>query len=322
MSLIAALSIGRSALQAQQRGLEVVGHNIANVNTEGYTRQRLDMISARPITLSGGIILGAGVDVRIIRATLDRYLDERIRLADSTLEDLRARRETLARIEAIVGELSETDLSSAFNRFFNAVEDLTNNPEDLSTRVTLVQVAEGLISEVQTVYSQLQRFREERVSAVEVAVGEINRLVENISELNTSIAARESEPSPQLANDLRDQRSALLTELSRLVYVRSYEDEQGMLNVYSGSYALVQGETYNTFEYSTEVVDGVVYPVITSERDGRELEVTGGRLLGFTEGGEAVIGELVSDLEKLISCLLYTSPSPRDQRGSRMPSSA
>ena len=196
MSLIAALNIGESALTVHQLGLSVTGHNIANVNTEGYTRQRVDMVTARPIAIPGYLILGAGVDVSVIQSTLDGYLDERIRLAGSTLSFLGVERETLGRIEAILGELTDTDLSTAFSRFFDAVQDLANNPEDVSTRVMLIQTAEGFASEVQTVYEQINRVREERVSAVAAAVAEINNLVEDISELNVNIASMESNPSP------------------------------------------------------------------------------------------------------------------------------
>lgn len=305
MSLIAALNIGESALTVHQLGLSVTGHNIANVNTEGYTRQRVDMVTARPIAIPGYLILGAGVDVSVIQSTLDRYLDERIRLAGSTLSFLGVERETLGRIEAILGELTDTDLSTAFSRFFDAVQDLANNPEDVSTRVMLIQTAEGFASEVQTVYEQINRVREERVSAVATAVEEINNLVEDISRLNVNIASMESNPSPQLANDLRDQRGQLLSAVSKLVQVRSYEDERGMLSVYAGNFALVQGPTYHPLESSTEVVDGVIYPVVTFEHDGTDLPIAGGRLLGLMEGPGGVVGQALEDLNTLISTFIF-----------------
>jgi len=304
MSLIAALNIGETALTVQQLGLTVTGHNIANVNTEGYTRQRLDMVTAQPIGV-GNLIVGAGVQPSVIQQTLDRYLNERIRLADSTLSYLGVQRETLERIEMVLGELTDTDLSTAVSRFFDAVQDLANNPEDVSTRAMLIQTAEGFVSEVQTIYRQLDYFRDERIGQAEAAVGEINRLIEDIADLNVDIAALESEPSPQTANDLRDQRDRLLGELTRLVSIKSYEGDQGMVNVYAGNFALVQGSSFHRLESSLEVVDGVAYPVVEFERDGAELPISGGRLLGLTQGGEAVVARALSDLDAFVSNFIY-----------------
>jgi len=305
MSLLAALNIGESALMVQQLGLSVTGHNVANVNTEGYTRQRVGMVTGQPIGLPGSLIMGGGVQASLIEQTLDRYLDERIMLADSTLSYLGVQRETLGRIEAILGELTDTDLSTAFSRFFDAVQDLANNPEDVSTRAMLIQTGEGFVSEVRTIYEQLNRFREERVGEVGNAVEEINHLIEDIGQLNASIAEMESEPSRQTANDLRDQRRALLGELSGLVQVKSYEDERGMLNVYVGNYALVQGTTYHSLESSTEVVEGVVYPVVAFAHDGMDLPITGGRLMGLLEGREGAVDRALEDLNTLISTFIY-----------------
>ena len=133
MSLFSSIQIANNALFAAQTGLQVTGNNIANANTPGYLRQKV-VFTPAPTQLVGTLPLGMGVQVAGIIQQTDRFLTERLRSSISDLSQSEAQESTYLQLESILGELGDTDLSTSFSRFFAAVHNVQNQPEDTAVR--------------------------------------------------------------------------------------------------------------------------------------------------------------------------------------------
>ena len=132
------LESARRALNAQQTGMNVTSHNIANANTIGYSRQRVDLIATLPVPGLGGL-LGTGVTVDHIGRIRDAFIDQQIRLANSSYGDASARQTILSQIEVTLNEPSDGGLGSAITKFFNSFQDLAVHPEESGPRNAVVQ---------------------------------------------------------------------------------------------------------------------------------------------------------------------------------------
>ena len=133
MSLFSTLQISSNSLLSTQVGLQVVGNNIANANTPGYTRQEV-VYTPAPTQLIGNLPLGLGVQIKGIIQQTDQFIGERLRAAISDVENTESQKQTYLQLESIVGEIGDTDLSTSLNRFFGSIHDVLNQPEDLAVR--------------------------------------------------------------------------------------------------------------------------------------------------------------------------------------------
>src|SRR5690242_6458159 len=118
MTLFSSIQIANNALIAAQLGLQVTSNNVANANTPGYIRQSL-ILTPGPTQRYGGLLLGLGVDVQAVVQQTDRFLEERVRNAASDLANSEAQDNTYVQLESLIGELSDTDLSTSLSNFFN-----------------------------------------------------------------------------------------------------------------------------------------------------------------------------------------------------------
>ena len=149
MSLNGALQIGRSGLMASQTALQVVGSNLTNAATEGYTRRVVNLESKLDQSLGyGGQFIGRGVDVAGINRVVDEALQARIRTALGDEAAAGARRNFFSQLEALQYELSDNDISSMLSEFFNGFSELANNPEDGATRAIVVQQGVSIASRI------------------------------------------------------------------------------------------------------------------------------------------------------------------------------
>ena len=133
MSLFSSLQQASNALNAAQIGLQVTGNNIANVNTPDYLRQRV-IYTPAPTQRIGNLRLGLGVQVEAIVQQVDLFLEERLRGSRSDLAKGEAQENTYLQLDALIGELSDTDLSTSLNNFFGSINDILNQPEDPGVR--------------------------------------------------------------------------------------------------------------------------------------------------------------------------------------------
>lgn len=231
MNLTSLFDIGKSALSAAQRRTIVTGHNIANVNTPGYSRQEAILQENRPLNDQPGQV-GSGVQVAEIRQQIDRVVEDSLRRSGSALGTFDAARSWLLRIQDSVGTSGEQGLGAAINEFFRAWQDVSTNPADLTARTVLLSRANTLALHFNRTATDLDRQRQGIDAEVDQTITDINGLAAKIAGLNQEISLAESRG--QQANDLRDQRRQLLGALSEQIGISTIEDGTGQVTVFVG----------------------------------------------------------------------------------------
>ncbi len=232
------LQIARTGLVASQKALDVTSHNIANANTEGYTRQRLDFSSRQGVT-ANKITIGSGVDIDKLTQIRDEYLDYQFRGENSVKNELETKSETTTYIENIFGEPSDHGINQSLSDFFVSMEELTNNAQEATYRETVVQNAVKLTDSIRTVATELTEYQKEIDNVIEMSVDQVNSIIERVHELNKTIHNYELKGTQ--ANDLRDERNLLIDELSEYVNIEAFEDSTGKLVVNAAGTSVISG---------------------------------------------------------------------------------
>jgi flagellar hook-associated protein 1 FlgK len=267
MSNFFSLEIGKRSVLMHQTALSITGHNLANANTPGYTRQVPDIVTTSPwhapaIVQTGKAgQLGTGVDIRSIQRIRDAFLDTQIRNENKTAGYWNELQTTMDRLEVILNEPSEDGLRAVMDVFWEAWQDLSVNPESQAVRSVVAQRGMAMAEAFRHTYRQLVELREDVNASVAIKVKEINDIAVNIADLNQQILAISI--SGKQPNDLLDKRDLLLDELSRLADVKIYNDNNGMVAVQLGDRVLVEGVHYNTL--STIKDDEGMHMVIWSD---------------------------------------------------------
>lgn len=243
MNLTSLFDIGKSALSAAQRRTMVTGHNIANVNTPGYSRQEPILQENRPLNDQPGQV-GSGVQVAEIRQQVDRVVEDSLLRSGSALGAFDAARGWLLRVQDSMGTSGEQGLGATINEFFQAWQDVSTNPADLTARTVLLSRATSLAQLFNQTTADLDRQRQGIDAEVGQTITDINALSVKIADLNQEISLAESRG--QLANDLRDQRRQLLGALSEQIEISTIEDGTGQVTVFVGKgHQLVErGQAY------------------------------------------------------------------------------
>ncbi len=277
------LGTAASGLQAFQRAISVTGHNISNANTDGYTRQRVEL-GTRPPSFTGQGFIGNGVQVESIERVFDEFVTERLRNTTSS----NAQYETLALLSGRVSDLlghDQAGLGNGLEAFFNAVQALADDPSSIPVRQVLLSEGESLVARFHNLDAQVDSMRDELNAGLSNMVAEINSLSTAIAEANRDIVNATSQGSGATPNDLLDERDNLINRLSELVSVRTVEQDNGATNVFVGSgQSLVTGflaselsmvpNNFDNRHLEIAVVGAGISTVITGNLTGGELGAT------------------------------------------------
>lgn len=230
-----------NALRVFQRGLEVTGHNIANVNTPGYSRQRMELGTNRPDTVFGNrpYLVGTGVNVQTISRARSFFLDRQANNATSEFGRYETLAMNLRQVEGAFPEPGDNGISAALNKFFDAWSALASNPNDPAARLQVQSAGQSLTMRVRNTYAALDTQGTEVKREIDATFDQIDGLTAHIGRLNEEIVARQA--GGGIANDLLDARDAAIAELSGLIPVQTYAQPDGMMTVYSGERLLVPG---------------------------------------------------------------------------------
>ncbi|MBM7561320.1 flagellar hook-associated protein FlgK [Fusibacter tunisiensis] len=232
------LTTSLSGLFANQRSLGIVSHNIANANTEGYSRQVMNTKAYKPQMLPGGMgALGVGVDVTAVKQIRDAYLDSKFRDETSAQGEWTARADVLQEVEGIFNEPSDSSVAELLDQYYESLQSLQKNPENLTARTLVRQTTIALTEGVGRISTMLKELQKDLNMQFEAAVGEVNDIADQIATLNETIFKAELEGGK--ANDLRDQRELLLDKLSEFVNINYYEDSQNRFYVSIGGQEIV-----------------------------------------------------------------------------------
>lgn len=217
--LFSTLNIGTSGLSSQQKAIDVTSHNIANANTDGYTRQRAIIEATRPYDTPsmnnaiGAGQMGTGATVSAIQRVRDDFLDYQIRSETSIKGTYDTRDSYLSQVENIFNEPTDTGISSLMGNFFNAWQDLSNNPEGSDARTVVAQQSSTLANALNQTYNQLQSLKQDAQSNLNQQVVDVNSIFNQIDTLNQQIMR--VNVSGNQPNDLMDKRDLLLDQLSQ-----------------------------------------------------------------------------------------------------------
>lgn len=218
------LETARRGMFTQQSALQTTGHNIANANTPGYSRQRVNFVQSEPYpaaarnrpNIPGQV--GTGVQAGSIQRVREGFLDVQFRTENNKFGQWETKRTALAKMEDILNEPSDTGLSKTMDRFWQSLQDLAVHPEDEGARSVVLQRGIALSDTFNHMSTSLDNIRKDMGFQADVTAKEINSIIDKINDINIQIS--EVEPHGYLPNDLYDKRDNLVDQLSGLVNIK------------------------------------------------------------------------------------------------------
>lgn len=276
------LDIASRALRAQQTLVNVANQNIANANTPGYSRQEAVVKETLPYPIpvfrqSGEAgQLGTGVEVKEINRSRDLFADYQYRKQVAAQGNWDAQSSGLKQIEAVVNEPSTSGLSTLMTKYWQGWQEVANSPSDVSVRANLLEQGKALVGSFHSTVQQFQTQQRDVDNHISLTVDDVNNYAKQIADLNTQIS--QVETGGMKANDLRDQRDALLDKLSNLVSVTSVESSEGSVSVYVGGHQLVDRSTAHTLGLDKT---GGFAQIVWADGTNASLVPPDGRLAGL-----------------------------------------
>ncbi|MDI6799680.1 MAG: flagellar hook-associated protein FlgK [Actinomycetota bacterium] len=301
------LEIATRSLRAQQRGMEVTGHNIANANTPGFSRQRAVLATTDPYPvpafnrpLVGGQI-GTGVKIEAIQRVRDAFLDTQIRKESLSLGSWQSIETALEQVEVIFNEPSESGLSKVMSDFWNAWQELAKDPSSQVARVSLREQSTTLTGAINHAYAQLEELKNNLDGDIEIKVDQINTIARQIRDLNESIIKFES--TGDSANDLRDKRDLLLDELSKVINFSVTESDNGGVLIYIKNKTLVSDVEMLELTTTPGPLNDSFLKVIWAD-DLSDVSITNGSLNGLIEARDDYINFYMDELDQLTAGII------------------
>lgn len=225
--------IGISGLNVAQRSLATTGHNIANANTEGYSRQRVELSTRPPQGYSNGF-MGKGVQVAAVSRLADQFLIGQVRNSLSNHGQMDAYYGFARQVDNLLAD-PQTGVGASLQEFFNALQGVANDPSSVPARQVLLSEAQVLTVRFNDLQARLQEIGQATNQRLSSTVEEINTLAESIARLNQDIVLAKGRAAGAPPNDLLDQRDRMVERLSELVAVRTVEQDDGALNITVGN---------------------------------------------------------------------------------------
>ncbi|TCO76839.1 flagellar hook-associated protein 1 FlgK [Plasticicumulans lactativorans] len=222
-----------SGLRTAQQGLSTAGHNIANVNTPNYSRQRIEQVAARPEFSGKGTFLGTGVDVQSVKRVYDNFLTQQVRVHSSTLSQLDVQDGLYHQVNGLLAD-SSAGFAPMLQAFFDATQAATESPTSTPLRQVMLSQAQALASRVRDLDGQFAALRDNVNTSLKDTITEINGIAEAIGKVNRDIVVV-SGGGAGVPNDLLDKRDDLLAQLAERVNVQAVEQADGTVNVFVGS---------------------------------------------------------------------------------------
>jgi len=298
--LSSTLSIAKLAISAQQYGLAVTGQNIANVNNPDYSLQNAEQMSMKP-SLYAGLLFGTGVNTSQIEQSVNYFLETRLTDEKSTQAAFEEAEAYMNILEGYFDENSDASISSSMIEFWNSFHDLADNPLGSSERVAVYESGANLADRLNTANTDLNNMMTDVGGEIQVAIEQINSYTSQIAALNVEITGLEAS-SP--ANDLRDQRNALLDDLGTLIDIDTFEQPNGSLIVNTtNGLTLVNGvDNYELSESNDRIMWQGSYGAQTDITDS----ISGGKIAGWLELRDEIIPKFLDEVNVLAHELIWT----------------
>ena len=303
MGLLGALHTARTGLATNRTALEVVGNNLANAATAGYSRQRAVVTSGTGVEVIPGAFVGTGTRLAEISRAVDEAVLTRLRVAVSDQHASLARQDILSQIETLENELSDQGLSSRLNQMFNAFAEVAGNPTDTGLRALATAEGEGLARFINNMQRDLVSLRNQVDDGIRSSVRTADGILDQIADLNSRIVTAERGLGG--ANELRDERDRLLSELSELVDITTVEQTNGTVDVFVNSLPIVLNAQNRGLEVESRVEDGELKTFLRISADGSRLEPKSGRVGQLIETRESDVNETIATLDQFTAGLIF-----------------
>jgi flagellar hook-associated protein 1 len=246
------LGTGLSGLRAMQRALDTTAHNISNVSTEGYSRQRVDFTTRTPQNL-GGNWVGSGVDASAVRRVYDQYISQQARTSGGNLSRLEAFSTQAARLDDMLGDTTN-GVGTSLQSFTDALNEVSSTPSSVPARQVLLSQGQALVERLKNYDSRLREMDADVNTRISGEARDITQLATDIAKLNENISSAAA-GSANAPNDLLDQRDKLIDQLSAKIGVSVVADGDA-LNVFVGSgQPLVLGSTASQITTAPDAID-------------------------------------------------------------------
>ncbi|RPH51321.1 MAG: flagellar hook-associated protein FlgK, partial [Desulfobacteraceae bacterium] len=309
-SLGLVFDIAKDALSAQRYGLDVTAHNIANVNTQGYSRQN-PVYEAKLPGVYGGLLLGRGVDTSTVMRTSDQFVENRLMQQQSGLLSSKEMESSVKILEGIFNENSQTSISDLMSGFWNLWQDIANNPSGSSERSALYEYSVQLSEQLNLLDTEMTQLDIDLTNSISSGISKINQITSEISEINGQIPGMEA---GSIANDLRDKRNDLLTELSGYIDTKSFEQENGSITIVTArGCVLVSGNS--SYDLTLGGVNG--NRVEWQGSDGNNRDITGyigdGKLGGWLDMRDEILAKYRLDLDAFAKEFAWSVNSQHSQ---------
>lgn len=291
-----------SGLLSFQRALSTTSHNIANVNTDGYSRQSVQLDTRNP-TLLGGTFIGNGVEITSIQRAYDQFITSSVRESNSSYSRLEKFTDLAGQIDDLMAD-PEGGISPILQEFFTAVQDISDDPSAGTARYQLISTAEALVNRFSAFDSRLDQISNNTETDIKTAIDEINQLASAISDINRTL--EEINPSgniSQQASDLLDKRDALLEDLSTRVNIQVINEPQNNITVMIGNgQTMVSGTEAFSLSVQPDQADPtqniIVYNGFSTVNDV-SAQLNGGQLGGLLDFRSTVLSPARNSLGRI-----------------------
>ncbi|GGH76704.1 flagellar hook-associated protein 1 FlgK [Pullulanibacillus pueri] len=298
-STFSSLETVRRALATSQSAIQTTGHNVANADTDGYSRQRVNLQATTPypsVGMNSPMIpgqIGTGVEAGSVDRIRDEFVDKQVRQQATTTGYWQAKSDALSQMENIMNEPTDEGLSASIDEFWQSLQDLADNPTNSGARSVVRQDAQTLNDTFHYLSSSLQGVQDNLKDQIGVNVKQINSLASQINELNKQIS--KVEPSGYVANDLYDQRDKLVDQLSQLANIQVSKTSSGgnasasadgiytvrIVGEDNQTYTLVDGKNFKTNAFDVAIDDTNNTATVTV--GGQEVKGVSGKIQGLIE---------------------------------------
>lgn len=302
------LEVAKRGLYAQQTAISTTGHNIANANTIGYSRQTVNFAASKPMempAMNRSVApgqLGTGVDFNSIHRIREAFLDQQYRNEAQSHGYWNTQKNTLEKIELIFNEPSDQGLHSVIDQFWNAWQDVSRDPDNMTARTVLKERTLALVDTFQHLDNKLSQLSSDLSSSLDIKVSEANTYLNQIAQLNREI--RRIEGMGQNANDLRDQRDLLTDNLSHLVDINVQETSNSMYNItLRDGTQLVHGIEHTQLAVNSAGT-GIEALVIGTEDEYNAVTMAAGEIAGILKS-QATVTEYQEHLDTILKGMIY-----------------
>ncbi len=278
------LDIGVSGLLAAQNQLQITSHNISNIDTPGFNRQRVIQSTNTPQTIAAGYV-GRGVHSASVQRIYSQFLVSQSLQVQTQSQSLDTNYAQIKQLDNMFAEAT-SGLSPALQNFFSAIQDVATNPSVVSSRQAMLSNAEALVSRFQSMDERMSQMREGVNTQITSSVVEINSFANEIAQINQQIILAEGVSGGEPPNDLLDQRDDLINQLSKLINTDTVKQSDGSVNVYVGNgHAIVVGSQKLSLEtiVSPDNPDNLTLGLVSANQTIQlpEDQITGGALGGI-----------------------------------------